>query len=200
MTRQSSVLLISLYMICQAYLCNTLNVTQSPTRLTVKEGDRAIVTCSWNALPPVTQIRVRWKLYNIISAERNNETTLASVLWEEKGTVIISPRSPNKHDYILTKDKAEIHINSTRKRDEGMYVCEINIEIPILQRGQGNGTILNVCQAGKVFSKIYLSLISLVVIPVMIGMYCLYKIRKRRKELFLDHIYSNERVRSKSKE
>ncbi|XP_053313944.1 uncharacterized protein LOC128475991 [Spea bombifrons] len=179
MTRKRSVLLIGLHVICQAYLCNTLNITQSPTRLEVKEGERAIITCSWNALPPVRQIRVSWKLYNIISAERNNETTLASVLWEEKDNVTISPRSHNKRDYIVTKDKAEIHINSATKRDEGMYVCVINFDIPILQRGQGNGTTLNVCQTVQKSNHSGLARIS-TMLPVMVLIgYCLCIRRKK---------------------
>ncbi|CAH2299769.1 transmembrane and immunoglobulin domain-containing 2-like [Pelobates cultripes] len=192
----------------QIFSCDALNVIQSPKRLVLLEGESAVINCTWDPDHRAKQIRVEWRISNISSTEEENKTLLASVLWKGNDTRNVTQRNHNRSTYNLSNGKAELRINSVTVRDEGIYFCEINIEIPRLQHGRGNGTELGINKLNNTdntgFSnwldkyKWYLTPISAIIIPVLILVYCLYRKRKRRRECFQDHIYSNERRRPKN--
>ncbi|XP_016384186.1 uncharacterized protein LOC107720872 [Sinocyclocheilus rhinocerous] len=96
-----------------------LSVNQSPSSITVKEGDSAQITCCWNGI--AHKVKVIWYI---------NETKLSDVKQE------------------LYKHKIQncstFHLTNILKNASGHYVCKVTQDIPVLIQAKGNGTDLSV--------------------------------------------------------
>ncbi|XP_067232861.1 uncharacterized protein [Chanodichthys erythropterus] len=96
-----------------------LTVNQSPSNITVNEGDSAQITCCWNKIK--YKVKVAWYI---------NETKLSG---------INEQRQENQ-----TQNCSTLHLTNLLKNDTGFYVCEVTQDIPILVEVKGNGTDLSV--------------------------------------------------------
>ncbi|ROJ30615.1 hypothetical protein DPX16_3863 [Anabarilius grahami] len=96
-----------------------LTVNQSPSNITVNEGDSAQIPCCWNETG--YRAKVAWfindtKLSGVNKQRQENQTQICSTL----------------------------HFTNILKNYTGHYVCEVTQDIPFLVRGKGNGTALSV--------------------------------------------------------
>ncbi|XP_063281837.1 uncharacterized protein LOC134566055 [Pelobates fuscus] len=192
MTRKPGIILFVLHVYGEVFSCDALNVTQSPKRLVLLEGQSAVINCTWDPDHTAKQIRVEWRISNISSTEEENKTLLASVLWKGNDTCNVTQRNHNGSTYYVSNGKAELRIDSVTVRDKGIYFCEINIEIPKLQHGRGNGTELGIntlnntdntgnSQNTSDTSK-YASCAGIALIPVIILIgYILFQRRKKER-------------------
>ncbi|ROJ30616.1 hypothetical protein DPX16_3864 [Anabarilius grahami] len=119
----SSRLLCGLLM---SYLCfrvtgsiENLTVNQSPSNITVNEGDSAQITCCWNETG--YRAKVAWFI---------NDTKLSGV-----------NKQRQEHQ---TQNCSTLHFTNILKNYTGHYVCEVTQDIPVLVQRKGNGTALSV--------------------------------------------------------
>ncbi|KAK9955046.1 hypothetical protein ABG768_014953 [Culter alburnus] len=119
----SSRLLCGLLMSCLCFRVtgssSELTVNQSPSNITVNEGESAQITCCWNKIR--YRVKVAWFI---------NETKLSGVneQWQEH----------------QTQNCSTLHLTNILKNDTGPYVCEVTQDIPVLVQVKGNGTDLSV--------------------------------------------------------
>lgn len=92
-------------------------MNQSPSSITVNEGDSAQITCCWNKI----RVKVAWYI---------NETRLSGVNVQ---------RQENQ-----TQNCSTLHLTNILKNDTGHYVCKVTQDIPVLVQVKGNGTDLSV--------------------------------------------------------
>lgn len=96
-----------------------LTVNQSPSNITVNEGDSAQITCCWNKIK--YNVKVVWYI---------NETRLSGVNEQRQ-----------EHQ---TQNCSTLHLTNILKNDTGHYVCKVTQDIPVLVQVKGNGTDLSV--------------------------------------------------------
>ncbi|XP_067231448.1 uncharacterized protein [Chanodichthys erythropterus] len=96
-----------------------LTVNQSPSSITVNEGDSAHITCCWNKIK--YKVKVAWYI---------NETKLSGINEQRQ-----------EHQ---TQNCSTLHLTNILKNDTGFYVCEVTQDIPVLVEVKGNGTDLSV--------------------------------------------------------
>ncbi|XP_027143495.1 uncharacterized protein LOC113747601 [Larimichthys crocea] len=99
-------------------------VTQTPD-VSVTEGETVNITCCWT-----------------VKFER------MSVTWLKNQTVIKTElKYPNNSQASLQKERSGCSyltfMNITRE-DSGRYTCRLSVEVPELQKYQGNGTVITV--------------------------------------------------------
>ncbi|KAF4098863.1 uncharacterized protein LOC131528862 isoform X4 [Onychostoma macrolepis] len=94
-----------------------LSVNQSPSSITVKEGDSAQITCCWSKIK--YKVKVYWY---------NNETRLSDVKQE------LQERE--------TQNCSMLNFTNILKNASGHYVCEVTQDIPVLIQKTGSGTAL----------------------------------------------------------
>ncbi|CAM4665498.1 unnamed protein product [Leuciscus chuanchicus] len=94
-----------------------LTVNQSPSYITVNEGDSANITCCWKKMPGH---KVAWYI---------NETKLSGVKDELQ-----------EHQ---TQNCSTLHLTNILKNHTGRYVCEVTEDIPFLLHVNGTGTDLS---------------------------------------------------------
>ncbi|XP_068123482.1 uncharacterized protein [Hyperolius riggenbachi] len=123
-------------------------VSQDPNNVTHHPGDTATVTCRWNHTS-ARRIRVNWTKYS--PSEEENGTELSSGLWpsQKNTTTMDHNRSSctatnNRVSCTVTNDTSVMTLHPVTENDNGLYICHITIEIPVLDAGQGNGTRLHV--------------------------------------------------------
>ncbi|XP_071988720.1 immunoglobulin superfamily member 6-like [Engystomops pustulosus] len=97
----------------------------------------------------------------------------------------------NKIICKMTTNTTILTIEEATKEDAGLYVCEFTIEIPKLIKDTGDGTWLYVQDKVFVLDIRFFYLTLLLIIPILISGFCVYYKRKKKKELFLDHVYGN---------
>ncbi|XP_052392451.1 uncharacterized protein LOC127941448 isoform X3 [Carassius gibelio] len=93
-----------------------LSVIQSPSSITVDEGQSAQINCCWNET-----------IQN------------AKVAWYIKDTK--QKQDPQEH---TTQNCTALNLTNILKNASGHYVCELTQDIPILHRKNGSGTVITV--------------------------------------------------------
>ncbi|KTF90685.1 hypothetical protein cypCar_00021044, partial [Cyprinus carpio] len=93
-----------------------LSVTQSPSNITVNEGESAQISCCWNEI--IQKVKVAWYI---------NEKKLNQDLQEHK-----------------TQNCSILNLTNILKNAAGHYVCEVTQDIPVLLQEKGNGTVITV--------------------------------------------------------
>ncbi|XP_069601909.1 cytotoxic T-lymphocyte protein 4-like [Ranitomeya imitator] len=164
-------------------------ITQHPVILNLNKSDTARISCNWTSEYD-QQVRVEWRK-QISSTGEDNGTLLCSVLKSENNRG--SSARNNQTTCNVTNNTTLLTIEGVTEDDGGRYVCRVTWEIPTLEKAEGNGTQLYV-QGGIsafVLDIRFLYLTSVLIIPILLIVYCLYCKRKKKKELFLDHIYGN---------
>uniref|UniRef100_A0A7M4E745 Ig-like domain-containing protein n=1 Tax=Crocodylus porosus TaxID=8502 RepID=A0A7M4E745_CROPO len=106
---------------------DTLKVSQTPTKIIASAGQSVEVTCTWENHDRVERYRVTWEKQNLSSEGPSTEK-----LKEE-----VCNTSSTVHTNKAMLELKPVNVNNT-----GIYFCEINVEIPYLKRGKGNGTTL----------------------------------------------------------
>ncbi|XP_041443737.1 uncharacterized protein LOC108696360 isoform X2 [Xenopus laevis] len=195
MARSPNFYILMLPLYCQVFVNATLNVSQTPTNLSVTKGDNASITCSWEAEDQDERIRVWWKIYYESASAAHDGTVLASLIWtNNKSEVRI--RSRNQSDYQLTKDKAKLWLFFVNESDAGTYICEITIDKPDLRSGKGKGTTLyvtdSVSSPTALANIAYLAVFLILVTVILLG-YLLYK-RRKKENIHLLHQRAPEAV------
>ncbi|XP_077135295.1 transmembrane and immunoglobulin domain-containing protein 2 isoform X2 [Ranitomeya variabilis] len=160
-------------------------ITQHPVILNLNKSDTARISCNWTSEYD-QQVRVEWRK-QISSTGEDNGTLLCSVLKSENNRG--SSARNNKTTCNVTNNTTLLTIEGVTEDDGGRYVCRVTWEIPTLEKAEGNGTQLYV--QGGISDIRFLYLTTLLIIPILLIVYCLYCKRKKKKELFLDHIYGN---------
>jgi len=89
-------------------------VNQSPSYITVNEGDSAQISCCWKTKD--NSVKVIWYI---------NEIKLLGVKDQ-------------------TQNCSTLHLTNILKNQTGHYVCEVTQDIPVLLMVKGNGTDLSV--------------------------------------------------------
>ncbi len=92
---------------------------QSPSSITVKEGDSAQITCCWSEIKH--KVKVHWYI---------DQTRLSDVKQELYG-----PK---------TQNCSMLNFTNILKNATGLYVCEVTQDIPVLIQTRGSGTTLSV--------------------------------------------------------
>ncbi|XP_067280396.1 titin-like [Pseudorasbora parva] len=120
----SSRLLFGLLMSCLCFRGSyeEFSVIQSPSTITVNEGESAQISCCWN-----------------ITTEANN---VVKVNWLKNGTRI--PEEKRINQTVPIKNCSVLNITSIVKTDTGYYVCKVIKDIPFLIKKEGIKTVLNV--------------------------------------------------------
>ncbi|MEE6521160.1 hypothetical protein FKM82_019236, partial [Ascaphus truei] len=137
--------LLPLNVYYQVFASGDLNITQTPEQLQLQEGQTGVITCSWDINNTVEKIRVEWKRRNSTSPTKNeHKNILESIFCSTKNKSELAYNNCNNCSYTLTQDEAVLQIHSVIPSDVGIYICEVNFEIPTLQKGHGNGTQLHV--------------------------------------------------------
>ncbi|XP_073504193.1 uncharacterized protein [Phyllobates terribilis] len=161
-------------------------ITQHPEILNLYKSETGRISCSW-ASTYYHQVRVEWKK-QISSTGEDNGTVLCSARKSEQNSS--SSAKNNTITCNVTNNKTLLTIEGVTEDDEGRYVCKLIWEIPTLHKAEGNGTRLYI-HDGNSGDIRFLYLTTVLIIPILLIMYCLYCKRKKKKELFLDHIYGN---------
>ncbi|KAK7143163.1 hypothetical protein R3I93_014357 [Phoxinus phoxinus] len=104
--------------ICFTGSSEKLTVNQSPSKLTVSEGDSANISCCWNK---THGHKVSWYI---------NETKHSGV--------------KDKLQEHHTQNCSTLHLTNILKNHTGHYVCEVTQDIPALLEVNGTGTYLSV--------------------------------------------------------
>ncbi|XP_016384189.1 uncharacterized protein LOC107720873 [Sinocyclocheilus rhinocerous] len=110
-------LILSCICFRDSYEDEELSVNQSPSSITVKEGDSAQITCCWNGI--THKVKVTWYI---------NETKLSNVKQELY-----------KHK---TQNCSMLNFTNILKNASGHYVCKVTQDIPVLIQAKGSGTDL----------------------------------------------------------
>ncbi|XP_075044922.1 uncharacterized protein LOC142104243 isoform X2 [Mixophyes fleayi] len=142
MSRKPYLFLLLLHIYYEDVALSNLNVTQAPKELTLHKGDPATMTCHWT-IGDDTQIRVEWTRYHMFMTGLENKTVLSSLIWTTENTHTPTERR-NNTIYNITNNAAMMTMDSVTETDDGLYICEIIIEKPTLNKGTGNGTLLKI--------------------------------------------------------
>ncbi len=102
-----------------SYEHKELSVIQSPSSITVKEGDSAQITCCWSEIK--YKAKVKWYI---------NQTRPSDVKRELYG-----PK---------TQNCSMLNFTNILKNATGLYFCEVTQDIPFLIQKRGSGTTLSV--------------------------------------------------------
>ncbi|XP_058614279.1 uncharacterized protein LOC131528862 isoform X2 [Onychostoma macrolepis] len=105
------------FRVTDSYEDEELSVNQSPSSITVKEGDSAQITCCWSKIK--YKVKVTWY---------NNEIRLSDVKQE------LQERE--------TQNCSMLNFINILKNASGHYVCEVTQDIPVLIQKTGSGTAL----------------------------------------------------------
>ncbi|XP_056089224.1 uncharacterized protein LOC130069388 isoform X2 [Rhinichthys klamathensis goyatoka] len=97
-----------------------LTVNQSPSNITVNEGDSAQISCCWKTINEHS-VKVVWYI---------NETRLSGV--------------KDKLQEHQTQNCSTLHLTNILKNHTGHYVCEVTQDIPVLLKVNGTGTDISV--------------------------------------------------------
>ncbi|XP_073430622.1 uncharacterized protein [Dendrobates tinctorius] len=165
-------------------------ITQQPGTLNLSKSETARISCYWTSNND-HQVRAEWRK-QISSNGEDNGTVLCSVLKSENNSS--SSVRNNRTTCNVTNNTTLLTIEGVTEDDGGRYVCKVTWEIPALYKAEGNGTQLYVHDGNSgafVLDIRFLYLTTLLIIPMLLIVYCLYCKRKKKKELFLDHIYGN---------
>ncbi|XP_073791867.1 uncharacterized protein isoform X2 [Danio rerio] len=112
----SSRLLFGLLMSCLYFRGSSeLSVNQSPSSITVNEGESAQISCCWNT-----------------------STHSVKVVWYINETKLSDPKQ--KLQERQNKSCSIFHLTNVQKNDTGHYVCEVTQDIPVLEKKNGTGT------------------------------------------------------------
>ncbi|XP_028853107.1 uncharacterized protein LOC114800136 [Denticeps clupeoides] len=110
-------------------LGSCLLVLQPSRVINVTEGDNATLSC-------------RFYL------ERNEAGSSGRVRWWKDGNrtsrTFPVPDLSGEGEF-----SADLHIHSVRRDQRGCYVCEVALEIPVVRRASGNGTLLQVTECAS---------------------------------------------------
>ncbi|XP_038642683.1 uncharacterized protein LOC119958317 [Scyliorhinus canicula] len=113
-----------------------VDVRQSPSSLTIKQGAGVVVNCSFRFSGNNTEVFFEWKKDRVkLYACRIN------------GSRQCISKSPDNKFHISISWEAEsltLHIRSVAEReDDGTYFCHLQVERPLpIKNGRGNGTVL----------------------------------------------------------
>uniref|UniRef100_A0AAY4DAW1 Ig-like domain-containing protein n=1 Tax=Denticeps clupeoides TaxID=299321 RepID=A0AAY4DAW1_9TELE len=111
------------------HLGSCLLVLQPSRVINVTEGDNATLSC-------------RFYL------ERNEAGSSGRVRWWKDGNrtsrTFPVPDLSGEGEF-----SADLHIHSVRRDQRGCYVCEVALEIPVVRRASGNGTLLQVTECRR---------------------------------------------------
>ncbi|XP_025050903.1 transmembrane and immunoglobulin domain-containing protein 2 [Alligator sinensis] len=162
------VFLLTMFSDCLAMDTDTLKVSQTPTKIIAEAGQSVEVTCTWENHDRVERYRVTWEKQDLSSPGTSSEKLKEEV--HNTNTTV------QKNELVLTL-KA-VHVNNT-----GIYFCEINVEIPYLKSGKGNGTTLIVAEKDSTsMNKIYYFMTISVIIPILLSGGWLYVHCKRQQD------------------
>ncbi|XP_073791869.1 uncharacterized protein isoform X2 [Danio rerio] len=96
-----------------------LSVYQSPSSITVNEGESAQISCCWST-----------------------STYSVKVVWYINETKLSDPKQ--KLQDHQNKSCSTLHLTNILKNDTGHYVCEVTQDIPVLQKKKGTGTNVSI--------------------------------------------------------
>ncbi|XP_026116652.1 uncharacterized protein LOC113095291 [Carassius auratus] len=104
-----------------SYLCfrdssEDLSVIQSPSSITVNEGQSARISCCWNET--IQNVKVAWYFKNTKQKQDTQEHT--------------------------TQNCTVLNLINILKNASGHYVCEVTKDIPFLVHENGSGTVITV--------------------------------------------------------
>jgi len=103
-----------LFIICYSGSSEELTVNQSPSNITVNEGDSAQISCCWKTKHE-NSVKVAWYINEIRLGVKDQ-----------------------------TQNCSTLHLTNILKNQTGHYVCEVIHDIPVLLKVKGNGTDLSV--------------------------------------------------------
>ncbi|KAG9274733.1 hypothetical protein AMEX_G11779 [Astyanax mexicanus] len=95
-----------------------VSVTQTPSNLTVEEGQSVDISCCWNKIIP--NIKVRWIKPNQINKDLPTE--------------------------IINTNCSVVSIRNACNNDTGLYICEVLLDIPVLVTVKGKGTTVRLVE------------------------------------------------------
>ncbi|XP_041124223.1 uncharacterized protein LOC121325573 [Polyodon spathula] len=99
-----------------------INVTQSPSEISIDRGSSALLTCQWNSSCEVQRIRISW-----FKDRKKINSTIQTT----------------KNISSLHRGKTYFKIHNTGVNETGVYWCNVIVEIPLpMQNGTGPGTTL----------------------------------------------------------
>ncbi|XP_072315130.1 uncharacterized protein [Eucyclogobius newberryi] len=123
----SSLQLASLCAISSWSVSSELVVTQSED-VTVEEGQTANMSCCWT-----------------------NDNNRTKVTWKRNTTS--TTKHEAKFEIVKPESCSFLTIKNTTKDHEGTYFCDVVVDIPILLKGSGNGTVLTVKSKNETTSE-----------------------------------------------
>ncbi|XP_026090913.1 uncharacterized protein LOC113064365 [Carassius auratus] len=114
----SSRLLCGLLVSCLCFRVSSedLSVIQSPSSITVNEGQSAQINCCWNET--IQNVKVAWYIKDTKQKQDTQEHT--------------------------TQNCTVLNLINILKNASGHYVCEVTQDIPILLKKNGSGTVITV--------------------------------------------------------
>lgn len=116
----SSRLLFGLLMPClYSRGSSELSVNQSPSSITVNEGESAQISCCWST-----------------------STHSVKVVWYINETKLSDPKQ--KLQDPQNKSCSTLHLTNIQKNDTGHYVCEVTQDIPVLEKKNGTRTNVSI--------------------------------------------------------
>ncbi|XP_019409028.1 PREDICTED: transmembrane and immunoglobulin domain-containing protein 2-like [Crocodylus porosus] len=162
------VFLLTVFSDCLVTDIDTLKVSQTPTKIIASAGQSVEVTCTWENHDRVERYRVTWEKQNLSSEGPSTEK-----LKEE-----VCNTSSTVHTNKAMLELKPVNVNNT-----GIYFCEINVEIPYLKRGKGNGTTLIVAEEDSTsVNKNYYFMTISVIVPILLSGGWLYLHCKRQQD------------------
>jgi len=117
-TSRPTALNIHVFLVCCCFSVTgsseELTVNQSPSNITVNEGDSAQISCCWKKKHE-NNVKVAWYINEIRLGVKDQ-----------------------------TQNCSTLHLTNILKNQTGHYVCEVIQDIPVLLKVKGNGTDLSV--------------------------------------------------------
>ncbi|XP_077961839.1 uncharacterized protein LOC120821731 isoform X1 [Gasterosteus aculeatus] len=138
-------------------------VSQTPD-VSVVEGETAEISCCWTL--EYQSLRVTW-------LKNHTEIKSNKMMFKNSSHGSLSDKTSNCSHLTL--------MNVTRD-DSGRYICEVTVEIPNLNKAQGNGTVLTVTakdNATGLYKNVIVSL-AVVALLLLIALACVWCLRRRR--------------------
>ncbi|XP_066430895.1 cytotoxic T-lymphocyte protein 4-like [Eleutherodactylus coqui] len=158
-----------------------INITQDPNILTISNGDAARISCQWNK-ENIQRVRFQWRKH-ISSTGEDNGTLLCRVLVTEQNRT--QEVRDNTRTCNVTNNTALLTIDAVTQEDDGLYICEVIIEIPSLIKARGNGTQLCVQEGKSGPSKQIFTVGVIIIFPFLVlAAYFMYKRKKRKSKTF----------------
>ncbi|XP_046905258.1 uncharacterized protein LOC124487175 isoform X2 [Hypomesus transpacificus] len=114
---------------------HNLVVTQSPREVTVKEGNTVHIHCCWK-MDPMSNLRAKvvWK---------RNKPTIDSTSSFQRESAITGPCHEQAQPHVAC-NCSNLILSNVTVNDSGLYICKVNIDIPVLLQSEGNGTSITV--------------------------------------------------------